>query len=193
MDVTVYGKHLKIGVSLNEHIKEHLKDTVKKYFKDALNAHVTIVKEGQVFKTEIIINEGTGTGVLIKSNGQEYDSYRSFNVANEKIEKQLSKYKTRIRSHKKQKGYPMELVGGTKYVISPLEEKDIENHEKSPTIIAEKPSVIEILTVKDAVMRMDLLNLPTLVFINKASEKLNVVYYRKDGNISWIDTQIYAK
>ncbi len=46
IDVTVYGKHLKIGVSLNEYIKKHLKDTVKKYFKDALNAHVTIVKEG---------------------------------------------------------------------------------------------------------------------------------------------------
>ena len=190
MDIIIYGKHLQIGANLDQYVKKHLQDIVKKYFKDAINAHVTIEKEGQIFKTEIIVNEGTSAGVLIKSNGQEYDSYRSFNVANEKIEKQLRRYKTRIKNHKKHKVHSMRLVSGTKYIISPLGDEDIENHEKSPAIIAEKPSVIEILTVKDAVMKMDLLNLPTLVFINSVSKKLNVVYYRKDGNISWIDTQV---
>ena len=85
MNIIVYGKHLQIGASLGQYVKKHLHDIVTKYFKDAINAHVTIEKEGQTFKTEIIVNEGTSTGVLIKSNGQEYDSYRSFNVANEKI------------------------------------------------------------------------------------------------------------
>ena len=75
-------------------------------------------------------------------------------------------------------------------MISPLEEEDIENVEQSPTIIAEKASNIENLSVKDAVMKMDLLNLPALLFINDASKKLNLVYYRKNGNISWIDTKV---
>ena len=96
----------------------------------------------------------------------------------------------RFKNHKKHKVHSIELVSGTKYVIPPLEDEDIKNHEKSPAIIAEKPSVAEPLTVKDAVMKMDLLNLPALVFINSASKKLNVIYYRKDGNISWIDTQV---
>ena len=190
MEVTVYGKHIKIGASLEKHVKDHLIDTVKKYFNDALNAHVKIEKQGQLFQTEIIVNEGTGNGILIKSNGHEYDSYRSFNVANEKIEKQLRRYKNRIKSHKVIKESEFDLISGTKYVISPLEKEDIENIEKSPTIIAEKVSGIENLSVKDAVMKMDLLNLPALLFINDASKKLNLVYYRKDGNISWIDTKV---
>ena len=66
MNITVYGKHIKIGESLEKHIIDHLTMTVKKYFKDALNAHVTIEKQGQLFETEIIVNEGTGTGTLIK-------------------------------------------------------------------------------------------------------------------------------
>ena len=193
MDIVVYGKHLQIGASLEKYVKEHLRDMVTKYFKDAVNAHVTIEKEGHVFKTEIIVNEGTGQGVLIKSNAEEHDSYKSFSLANQKVEKQLRRYKTRIKNHKKHKGHDIESLSGTKYIINPLEDGDIENHDKSPTIIAEKPSALEILTVKDAVMRMDLLNLPTLVFINSASKKLNVVYYRKDGNISWIDTQVSIK
>ncbi|RST64548.1 ribosome hibernation-promoting factor, HPF/YfiA family [Candidatus Aquarickettsia rohweri] len=190
MEITVYGKHIKVGASLEKHVKDHLIDTVKKYFKDALNAHVKIEKQGQLFQTEIIVNEGTGNGILIKSNGHEYDSYRSFNVANEKIEKQLRRYKNRIKNHKVTKESEFDLISGTKYVISPLEEEDIENIEKSPTIIAEKVSGIENLSVKDAVMKMDLLNLPALLFINDASKKLNLVYYRKDGNISWIDTKV---
>lgn len=191
MEIMVYGKHIQIGASFDEHIKTHLKDTVKKYFKDALNAHVAIEKEGQLFKTEIVVNDGTGNGVLIKSNGQEYDSYRSFNIANEKIEKQLRRYKSRIASHRQAKLDTIEALTGMKYVISSLEEVDADEsqseNEKSPVIIAEKPTSIESLSVKDAVMKMDLLNLPALVFVNKASNNLNVVYYRKDENISWID------
>jgi len=190
MNITVYGKHIKIGESLEKHILDHLTMTVKKYFKDALNAHVTIEKQGQLFETEIIVNEGTGTGTLIKSNGHEYDSYRSFNVANEKIEKQLRRYKNRIKDHKKHKEHSIDLISGMKYVIYPLEDSDIDDNEKSPTIIAEKPSNVESLSVKDAVMKMDLLNLPALLFINDATKKLNLVYYRKDGNISWIDTKM---
>ena len=37
-------------------------------------------------------------------------------------------------------------------------------------------------------MAMDLANLPALVFINEETGNINVVYHRKDGNISWIDT-----
>ena len=48
-------------------------------------------------------------------------------------------------------------------------------------IIAEKPTEIETLTVSDAVMRMDLGQLPALMFINKKSGSVNVVYRRDHG------------
>ncbi|HEY0908903.1 MAG TPA: sigma 54 modulation/S30EA ribosomal C-terminal domain-containing protein [Bradyrhizobium sp.] len=36
-------------------------------------------------------------------------------------------------------------------------------------------------------MRMDLAELPTLMFRNSAHGGLNVVYRRNDGHIGWID------
>jgi hypothetical protein len=39
-------------------------------------------------------------------------------------------------------------------------------------------------------MKMDLLDLPALVFINADNKRLNVVYHRRDGNISWIDPEV---
>ena len=38
-------------------------------------------------------------------------------------------------------------------------------------------------------MKMDLENLPALMFENIKTNRINVVYYRKDGNISWVDSK----
>ena len=54
-------------------------------------------------------------------------------------------------------------------------------------IVAEMETEIEVMTPGDAVMRMDLANLPALMFRNVAHSGLNMVYRRADGNIGWVD------
>ena len=56
-----------------------------------------------------------------------------------------------------------------------------------PVIIADIETHIETLTVGEAVMRMDLANLPAMLFRNRAHGDFNMVYVRPDGNIGWID------
>jgi ribosomal subunit interface protein len=55
-------------------------------------------------------------------------------------------------------------------------------------IIAETPTEISRLTVSEAVMRLDLGQMPVMMFRNRASGQLNVVYRRPDGHVGWIDT-----
>ena len=55
------------------------------------------------------------------------------------------------------------------------------------TVIADNPTEIAVLTVGDAVMRMDLADQNVLMFRNQASGELNVVYRRADGHVGWID------
>ena len=57
----------------------------------------------------------------------------------------------------------------------------------APVIIAEMQTEIPVCTVSEAVMRMDLENLPALLFKNTAHGGLNMVYRRSDGNIGWVD------
>ena len=56
-----------------------------------------------------------------------------------------------------------------------------------PTVVAEQAAEISLLSVSEAVMRMDLADQPVLMFRNSTSGQLNVVYRRSDGNIGWID------
>ena len=55
------------------------------------------------------------------------------------------------------------------------------------TVIAEQATEISLLSVSEAVMRMDLADQPVLMFRNSTTGELNVVYRRSDGNIGWID------
>jgi hypothetical protein len=40
------------------------------------------------------------------------------------------------------------------------------------------------------VMRLDLTDLPALLFRNSAHGNLNLVYRRRDGNVGWVDPDL---
>lgn len=190
MKVQISGQHLDLGESLQTHIHDAVVAISTKYFENPVNAAVNMVKEKQHYITaDIIINEGTGRGTVIKASASDSDPYRAFDEALSKAEKQLRRYKNRIKNHHKSKPDAFHEV--PKYILSPLEE-DHSAEQDVPVIVAEMSTNIEKLTVADAVMKMDLLELPAMMFINKQTGRLNMVYYRKDGNISWVDASTVA-
>ena len=54
-------------------------------------------------------------------------------------------------------------------------------------IVAEHTADIHTRSVGEAVMQLDLAELPVLMFRNAGNGHLNVVYRRPDGHIGWID------
>lgn len=197
MQVFVSGKHVDVGNALSTHIENELNESVKKYFEHAVSANVILSKLRHEFSASIVVNDGTGVHQLLKASGEGADAYVAFDQALERVAKQLRRYKRKIKNHHKsriEKDVDMAAMIGTKYVLAVSEEEDEKTVEAdAPLIIAEKPAQIETLTVSDAVMRMDLGELPALMFINKKTAVLNVVYRREDGNISWIDPSALAQ
>lgn len=189
MKILINGQHMSVGDSLQVYVKERINHVVYKYFVNPISATIHFSKQNFQFDTEILVNEGTGRNIVLKSNASSDDVYTSFDIALSKLEKQLRRYKSKLNHHKDhmRTSDAIESMSAVKYIISPFaqEEEDIDN----PIIIAEKPTEIHTLTVSDAVMKMDLENLPALLFKNSKTNRINVVYYRKDGNISWVDTK----
>lgn len=198
MHITISGKHIDVGTALTDYIENNLVGGVKKYFEDAISAHVSISKERHAFLVDILVNDGTGTHMLVRGNSQADEVYAAFEGAMEKIEKQLRRYKSKIKGHHQARiGKTIEelsVISGKEYVLSAQDNDDevivAAGEEDAPLIIAEQPQHIEELTVSDAVMRMDLGELPAYVFINRKDGKVNMVYRRPDGNISWIDSGV---
>lgn len=189
MQVLISGKQISVGEALQTHARDEVTSCVTKYFDAAVSANVVFSKESHLFRADILVNEGTGTKVVVKADGKDADIYRAFDNALDRIEKQLRRYKRRIKNHHKA-GHAELQYDATKYVIASGNEEEEAKEEENPLIIAEKATMIETLSVSDAVMRMDLANLPALMFINRNSGNLNVVYRRADGNIAWVDPRV---
>lgn len=202
MQIKVSGSNMEVGQALTEFSQEHLEKAVKKYFEKAVSSEVHFAKDGNIFKVVITVNEGVRGGIKVKSDGQAGDAYAAFTEACERAAKQLRRYKRKIQHYRRHQGgiksaeVDYKAIDAMKYVLPPqkydvFEEMESEEvHDVSHPVIAEKNTEIETISVDEAIMKMDLQNLPALVFINEKSKRLNVVYHRKDGNISWVDPQI---
>ena len=188
MQVSVSGQHVDIGSSLQLHVKEKLIQIVQKYFGDIIHANIHFTKEPAYIMCTIELTDGTGKHIITKNQQSSSEIYASFDIAMVSLEKQLRKYKSRLKDrHERVKLSTVPASSAVKYVLDSNfnEEEEGDN----PLIIAEKPVDIETLSVSEAVMVMDLKNLPALMFYNTKSGRVNTVYYRKDGHISWIDSK----
>ncbi|MCP5369462.1 MAG: ribosome-associated translation inhibitor RaiA [Rickettsiaceae bacterium] len=188
MQIQISGQHLSIGQKLQTYVKDKTTETVTTYFSEAPSAHIYFSKNSHHITCDIIVNEGTGRHNILKSNAVCDDIYSAYDQSLAKLQKQLRKYKSKLNDYSK-KIKISQVEDAIHYTINSSKEEDHESefNVDNPAIIAEMPSQIPTLSVGEAVMEMDLKNLPTLMFKNIKTNKINVVYYRSDGNISWVD------
>lgn len=184
MDISITGKQLDIGDTLRSYIETELADTVGKYFSRALGCTVTICRESHLFRADASVRVIRNVAVQGGATGET--AYAAFDAALARIAKQMRRYKRRLNDHHGRRTAD-EAIPAQQYVIAP-EHEDIELPvDGQPAIVAEVQTEIDSLTVSEAVMRMDLSDVPVVMFRNRAHGELNVVYRRPDGNIGWID------
>jgi ribosomal subunit interface protein len=186
MEISINGKRLDVGDALRGHVEEHLTATVGKYFSRAHDASVTISREAHTFRADISVHPIKG--VLAKGHANADDAYSAFDAAAEHIAKQLRRYKRRLNDHHKGRSGE-ESTPAQQYIIAAETQEEELPEQGQPAIIAELPTEIATLSVGEAVLRMDLADVPALMFRNRGNGGLNVVYRRPDGNIGWIDPQ----
>jgi len=186
MRYQITGKQIDIGEALQTHVKDELGTTVQKYAGRPTDANVIFSKSGHEFVCEAIVHLSTGLTAQAKAHATEI--YAAFDGCNEKMDKQLRRYKRRLKDHHRDREVPVELLGGSSYILaSGTNDGESEPETLQPMIIAEMEAQIPALTVGEAVMQMELAGADFLVFRNDAKGGLNVVYRREDGNIGWID------
>ena len=194
MQLSVQGKQINVGDALRTHVDEKLNDLNTKYFNRAIDANVIFSREGEgFFKAHISIR--VGKNILILGDAVEADIYMAFDLAAAKVAKQLRRYKNRLRNHHQrlEQTPESEIIKARDYTLAMAafehheDEKDAVEPDDNPLIVAEMASDIEILSVSEAVMRMDLADQSALLFRNASHNGLNLVYRRNDGNVGWVD------
>ena len=128
------------------------------------------------------------TGLNASAKAKATEIYAAFDSCCEKMEKQLRRYKRRLKDHHKDRAEPVELLGASSYILASDSDSDAQEPDTlQPMIIAEMQTKVPTLSVGEAVMQMELSGDPVLLFRKEGQEGMNVVYRREDGNIGWID------
>jgi len=186
MKISVQGKQLDVGDALRERIESTVEQIAAKYFANPIEATVTLSRQGPGFCADI--NVHVGKGISVTSEGTSGDAHTAFDSAAERIDKQLRRYKRRLRDH--HRGHSEEAAPAAQYVLA-AEAEDSPEPEAAdgwePVVVAEMETLIEVLTVGEAVMRLDLGGMPALMFRNRGHGGLNMIYRRPDGNVGWVD------
>ena len=128
-------------------------------------------------------------GLTLRGEGEAADANTAFDDAAEHIAKRLRRYRRRVNDHARDSANRERPEAARQYVLrqETTDAAGTGNGEVHATVVAEQATEISLLSVSEAVMRMDLADQPVLMFRNTATGELNVVYRRSDGNIGWID------
>jgi len=189
MSLRISGKNLDIGDALRGHVEARIAEAIGKYFDGGHTGHVTLEPEGSGFRTDCAIH--LDTGISLQTVGRAAEPRMSFDLAAERLEKRLRRYKRRLRDHHHTKH--AEPVPAAAYVIADFAEEEEVTSDYNPTIIAEETTNLETLTVGGAVVALDLTDAPVVVFRHAVHGGINVVYRRGDGHIGWIDPSLSQK
>jgi ribosomal subunit interface protein len=191
MQIKVTGKNLDVGDALREHIENRLQQIQQKFFEGSVHAHVTVEKQRVGFHTDCALH--LATGLVLQAEGSAAEAHPSFDQAASHLEKQLRRYKQRMRDHHRSRREPVRQVAAQSYVISAATDASEEVAEAHPVIVAETGVQLPELSVGEAVMQLDISTRPFLLFRNGGHGGLNLVYRRADGNIGWVDPSPQAR
>ena len=191
MKINIAGKNMDTGMSFQGHAEEALSHVVDKYFTNAISAHVTLEKaeEGFTVRTKVNLTRR----MELESTGHARDAHAALDAAIEHAEKRLRRHKRRLKNHRIQAQEEMDTIVSAPLTILPSFENEEANiaaeneEEASLPVIAELSYEIELLSVDQAVMRLELSDQPSLMFRNAAHKGLNMVYRRSDKTIGWVD------
>ncbi len=206
MYTRVSGKQIDVGDALRTHVEERLAESVAKYFDRPVDATVVFARDGHGFRCDSSVH--LPTGLTAKAEAMHADIYAAFDQSATRIEKQLRRYKRKLKDHHQARTTPVPATEALAYVLAPHGEEEepaapgtpeatpaetgAENGFQ-PVIIAEMKTDIKTLSVGEAVMQMELAHAPFLMFKNEANGRLNIVFQRDDGNIGWVDPAIVSE
>jgi ribosomal subunit interface protein len=192
MMLRISGKSIDIGETFRSRVEARIASTVKKYFTGSTSGHVTVSRDGPLYRTDCVLH--LSSGVTLEATGAAHDVPASFEQSAERIEKRLKRHKERLKDRGAQDGAAEagetpDAAAAETMPTTVFEAPDEETDASAfhPVVVAETTAPLHRLSVSQAVMKLDLSGVPLLVFRHALTSRVNVVYRRHDGTIGWID------
>jgi putative sigma-54 modulation protein len=182
MQFNITFRNLDATDALKDYARDRV-ERVNKYVDRPTEAHVVLSLERYLHHADIGIHAGR---FFLRGREKSPDMYASIDLAMDKIERQLKRYKEKLKTqHKGAPHHNAEPEPRMQHKV--IQVSDDHADDTAPRIIKSSEFVAKPMGVTDAVMQMDLMGNDFLVFTNTATIEINVLYRRKDGHYGLIE------
>jgi putative sigma-54 modulation protein len=207
MQMNITFRQFGTSDALKEYAREKV-DRVNRLLDRAGEAHVVLSLERHLHHADITIHSGSW---VLRGREKSEDMYASIDLAMDKIERQLRRYKDKLKSHhgRERVHHRQELVNQLSRVrhavfempgeegaapaeveaeASPTPQSaKQEAKDSSPRMLRTTHLTVKQLKVEEAVMQMNLMGNDFYVFHNVDTNAMCVLYRRKDGQYGLIE------
>lgn len=191
MQVNVTFRHLDPSDSLKAFAKEKV-EHVNKFLDHSSEANIVLSIEKHMHHAEILVHSGP---FFLRSKEKSDDMYASIGLAMEKIERQIKRYKDRMRSHKVAGHHNTEAKTFFRQsfleVDAPLKSEDAQTAlPPASRVVGTNDLTAKKMSVDEAVLQLDIVDNDFLVFTNAETNHVAILYRRKgEKNYGLIDAR----
>ena len=180
MQIMITAIGTKVGEQLRNRIEQKLAK-FNKFFGDDAVANVKLRSEKELKILEVTIKI---QGHYYRAETSSEDAYSALDQAVDVLEGQFRKYKTRIEKRIRDYAYMKEYLKSQS--VAP-EVEEMEAADALGTITKRKSFDLKPMDAEEAVLQMEMLGHSFLLFLDHESEKVSLVYKRKDGDYGLIE------
>ena len=170
MRTKITCRHCELEPGLKDHVESKI-EHLSRYFDRVDEAHIVFQTEGHRCIADITVH---ASRAVISSEQTADDMRSAFDRSMEKVERQIRRYKERIRNHKG--------VDTTADVAMASGGASMEDIGIVPEKLASKS-----MTADEAFKELEELKVAFLVFMNSETNTVNVIYRRDDGDFGLVE------
>lgn len=171
MKYNIRGNKVEVTDAIRDYATDKI-SKIEKYFDNPENVNVKVLfsVRGREQKVEITINSNSYD---LRVEVSHSDLYAAIDLAIDKLERQIRKYKTKLLSRERIETYYDDF-------------KDYE--EEVEEIVKRKKVYLKPMDEEEAITQMELLGHTFFIFKNIDNEEVEVLYKRYDGTYGIIET-----
>jgi len=197
MQFAVTFRHMEPTEALKSYAKERM-ERVRKYLPDPISCHVVLSTERHNHRIDVTFQLHNGLSVA----GHEIteNMYSSIDLCIAKIERQVRKYKGKLEGMRARPHHVVPLswshsiideafheMNGNGHVHTERSHGEANGHHEFTVVKTEKFHA-QPMSVSEAIVQLNLLHEPFLVFRADTDGRVAVVYKREDGSYGLIET-----
>ncbi|HEY0992052.1 MAG TPA: ribosome-associated translation inhibitor RaiA [Kofleriaceae bacterium] len=202
MQFAVTFRHMEPTEALKAYARERM-ERVRKYLPDPISCHVVFSVERRSHRIDVTFQLHNGLAVA----GHEIteNMYSSIDLCIAKIERQVRKYKGKLEGMKARPHHVVALPWNHSIVAEAYSGEGgdgqtngvtQDHHDAGPAtefkVVKTEKFHAQPLSVADAIVQLNLLHEPFLVFCHDTDGRVAVVYKRDDGSYGLIETPASA-